>query len=148
MLAKKQRSTKDILQIMKFPLLAIFLVSCVSLVSAAEKHNIRRQMSKFNNEDDVTLIDQDPHEIVGGDEVDPPFRYSFMVHGGGCGASLVAPNVLLTAAHCLDGSAFSQGVWIGKHNLLDNSEDSEFFFIEQAAPHALYSILGGKLTTS
>jgi hypothetical protein len=79
MLAKKQRSTKDILQIMKFPLLAILLVSCISLVSApAEKHNIRRQMPEVLNstsDDDVTLIDQDPHRIVGGDEVDPPFRY-------------------------------------------------------------------------
>lgn len=39
-------------------------------------------------------------EVVDGNEVDPRRKYGFFVSIGGCGASLVAPNVILSAAHC------------------------------------------------
>ena len=73
--------------------------------------------------EDIITIDYD-QEIVGGDEINPPFKYPFMVNARRCGASLVAPNVLLSAAHS---GGFINQVKIGKHNLNDISEDYETF---------------------
>jgi trypsin len=75
-----------------------------------------------------------PH-IVNGVEVNPPGKYPFMTYAGGCGASLVAPNVLLCAAHC---QGFISEVTIGRHNLSDNSETYETFTIAEEVPHPNY----------
>ena len=98
-------------------------------------HGFSRQLE--NDDDDVILIDQEDHKIVGGEVVDPPFKYPFMVRvGGWCGASLVAHNVLLTAAHC--GSLSNLRVQIGKHDIRNNQEDYEEFDIEMVVPHPQY----------
>ncbi|KAL3780631.1 hypothetical protein ACHAWO_003137, partial [Cyclotella atomus] len=66
-----------------------------------------------------------PHSIVGGIEALPE-RYSYMAalteglrENGSiesyCGGSMVAPDVLLTAAHCVDGYPLAS-VAIGGHN--------------------------------
>ena len=75
-------------------------------------------------------------KIVGGVEVDPPGKYPYMVNAGGCGASLVAPNVILSAAHC---AGYIQTVGIGRHDLSDNSEQYETFTIAQEVPHPNYN---------
>jgi trypsin len=74
-------------------------------------------------------------EIVGGVEVNPKFKYPYMVYAGGCGASLIAPNVLLCAAHC---QGFINSVQIGRHRLNDSTEDFETFSIAEEVPHPLY----------
>ena len=93
----------------------------------AENEEAARSFSKTTNSvrgmEDIITIDYD-QEIVGGDGVKPPFKYPFMVNARRCGASLVAPNVLLSAAHC---AGFINHVKIGKHNLNDISEDYETF---------------------
>jgi len=76
-----------------------------------------------------------PH-IVNGEEVDPPGKYPYMTYAYGCGASLVAPNVLLCAAHC---QGFISQVTIGRHNLNDSSETYETFSIAEEVPHPNYS---------
>lgn len=48
---------------------------------------------------------RDPR-IVGGTEIDPPFKHPFLIslrsYGGHiCGGSLIAPGWVLTAAHCI-----------------------------------------------
>jgi len=75
-------------------------------------------------------------KIVGGVEVNPPGKYPYMVNAGGCGASLVAPNVILSAAHC---AGYIQTVRIGRHDLSDNNEQYETFTIAQEVPHPNYN---------
>mmetsp|Transcript_13172 Transcript_13172/g.28436 ORF Transcript_13172/g.28436 Transcript_13172/m.28436 type:complete len:746 (+) Transcript_13172:167-2404(+) len=61
--------------------------------------------------------------IVNGVEVDPRRKYGFFVSIGGCGASLVAPNVILSAAHC---SAITGPAILGLHmKTVDGAEEFE-----------------------
>lgn len=78
--------------------------------------------------------------IVNGIEVNPPFKYPWMVAMGGCGGTLVAPNIVLSAAHCIN--AFSS-VQIGRHNKWDSTEIYETFGVLQKIPHPSYN--GGTL---
>ncbi|KAF7781496.1 hypothetical protein PRUB_b0733 [Pseudoalteromonas rubra] len=69
--------------------------------------------------------------IVGGGEA-TPFAYPFMgslqlfsgnEYGHYCGSSLIAPNKVLTAAHCVEGwSAGDFAVKFGSHDLTDESQ--------------------------
>jgi len=136
---------------MKFPTLAVsalFLYNqaATTMVSAAEHMRPtpmndlieRNKQTKLTNakaaaKRGATLVS--PH-IVNGVEVNPPGKYPFMVNAGGCGASLVAPNVILSAAHC---GGYISSVRIGRHNLNDNSEDYETFTIAEEVPHPNYN---------
>jgi len=75
-------------------------------------------------------------QIVNGQPVNPPGKYPYMVRAGGCGASLVGPYTLLCAAHC--SSAFST-VYIGRHNLNDNSETYETHDVAEKVVHPDYA---------
>jgi len=125
---------------MKFAYLSLTLASwsCSTTASAEEaKFNLRQkeksaprflQKGEPPNNDYTTAI-------VGGEEVNPKFKYPYIVRAGGCGASLIAPNVLLCAAHC---QGFINSVQIGRHRLTDNTEDFETFSIAEEVPHPNY----------
>lgn len=77
--------------------------------------------------------------IVNGEEVDPPGKYPFMAYAYGCGASLVAPNVLLSAAHCTS----INKVLIGAHSRLDENADGvEKITIAESKAHPSYGSNG------
>jgi trypsin len=118
---------------MKFLSLAILTSLCYE---AAARYSETRhkpipskpgQMDKFGSKEE---------RIVNGEEVDPPGKYPFMVNGGSCGASLIAPNLLLSAAHC---AGYITKVNIGAHNVTNNSEDRESFFIKRYVTHPKYN---------
>lgn len=67
--------------------------------------------------------------IVGGEEVTPhalPYQVSVQSTSGShfCGGSIIAPNMVLTAAHCMegvDGNNPNMQVRVGAHSLTDGS---------------------------
>mmetsp|Transcript_4637 Transcript_4637/g.6862 ORF Transcript_4637/g.6862 Transcript_4637/m.6862 type:complete len:414 (+) Transcript_4637:37-1278(+) len=76
---------------------------------------------KKDDDEDGGLIGK----IVGGIEVSPKRKYGYFVNLGGCGGSLIRPNVVLCAAHC---AGVSDVALIGTHELgrdnpITNPED-------------------------
>mmetsp|Transcript_11567 Transcript_11567/g.21881 ORF Transcript_11567/g.21881 Transcript_11567/m.21881 type:complete len:943 (+) Transcript_11567:413-3241(+) len=71
-------------------------------------------------------------QIVGGHDVDPPRNYPFFAWYGGCAGSLIAPNLILSAAHCEE-VAVDGIITMGTHILdVDAMEaEDEFSNIEQ-----------------
>ena len=74
--------------------------------------------------------------IIGGGEA-PRGRYPYMVsltyqYSHVCGGSLIADDMILSAAHC---SGFFDGVEIGRHDLSDDGEQFERYNIETFINH-------------
>ena len=77
------------------------------------------------------------HKIIGGDEATED-RYSYAVSlnddwGHFCGGSMIARDVVLSAAHCQGGQ---YQVTVGRHGLTD--EDGETIDVETEIPHPDY----------
>jgi len=113
---------------MKFLIPSLLLAFANNVANAEGDHTPMNQLLQEQLESLVP-------KIVDGVEVNPKFKYPYMVYAGGCGASLVAPNVLLSAAHCFNAI---NSVQIGRHNLLDNSENYESFSIVEKVRHPNY----------
>lgn len=127
-----------------FPTIATlaFATARASAVELAAGHNHKHLRNRNHNRDlqegiDMTLnkfvVNPDSQnnifdasdvvnpEIVNGVEVSPPRKYGFFVSIGGCGASLVAPNVILSAAHC---AGITGPATLGLHmNTVDGAEE-------------------------
>jgi len=73
-------------------------------------------------------------QIVNGVEVDPPGKYPYIVYLDDCGGSLIAPNTILTAAHCGD----QLTAVIGIHDISNTTEEREYFSISQKVIHPKY----------
>ncbi|ALU45188.1 hypothetical protein AT705_19695 [Pseudoalteromonas rubra] len=88
----------------------------------------------------------DDVRIVGGGETIPfayPFMGSLQVYNGErfrhyCGSSLIAPNKVLTAAHCVEGwSASDFAVKFGGHDLTDESQ-GQLYQVTDIVMHERY----------
>ncbi|KAG7360870.1 peptidase S1 and S6 chymotrypsin/Hap family protein [Nitzschia inconspicua] len=82
----------------------------------------------------------EPHpRIVNGVET-PRFRYPYAAlltakHALKCGGSMIAPDILLTAAHCTE--SFSE-VQVGRHNRSDDTEVYQSLIVETIVTHPSY----------
>ncbi|KAL4663406.1 hypothetical protein H8957_013572 [Semnopithecus entellus] len=75
-------------------------------------------------------------EIVGGRQAQPhawPFMVSLQLRGGHfCGATLIAPNFVMSAAHCLANVNFrSMSVVLGAHNLQQLERTRQVFAVQR-----------------
>ena len=76
--------------------------------------------------------------IVGGDQAKVG-DYPYFVLGDGCGAALVAPDVILFAAHCSENSFLNKQVSIGAYKYWENDGGAEGRFCEKLINHPKYT---------
>ena len=85
-----------------------------------------------------STVEADPR-ITGGQKAE--YSYPFMAAAiykhryFACGATLVASNVILTAAHCAN---YVHGVLIGRYNLGKYGSDEEYFVVSDIITHPKY----------
>ena len=87
-------------------------------------------------------LNEDNRVINGEEAIDGRYSYAVSIQDsiGGrhfCGGSLIAPNIVLSAAHCMQ-SEIEVKVVIGRHDLRDTT-DGEEIIVKEQIPHPAYN---------
>lgn len=92
----------------------------LSSMATGEDENrfLRRKKTKRG---EIANVPDGISRIVGGTDVEDASQYPFFVNGRGCGGSLVASDVFLTAAHC-GNKPFEKFVWMGSNKKKKGTE--------------------------
>jgi len=113
-----------------------FVQPCYSKREKNQNKKFRNDANNLNSEDTRELRGTASTRIVNGKEVDPRGKYPFAVNNHFCGGSLIAPRVVLSAAHC---SGYVKYVNIGRHDTNDKTEVYETFQIVEEIVHPNYN---------
>ena len=72
--------------------------------------------------------------IVGGTQIPSAHSYPFLARSAGCTASLIWPDILISAGHCA--LTFTNGVYIG--GILYDASDAVFHAVSEVLVHPKY----------
>jgi secreted trypsin-like serine protease len=116
-----------------------------------EEQAVRSEPAERNGDERALQEDQQKRRkaVIGGN-FSPIFRYPYMVtvkfkwsgnakHTHTCGGSLIAPDIVLSAAHCYEASWGNPKVVVGDHDLTSSDDAGEEFDAKVLAIHPEYS---------
>ena len=134
-------------------------IACLFFVLSLSIGEVSADSPEFSMKPAANFSDESATpQIIGGAKADPtdwPATFVFMTsHGGGCTSTVVGPNVILTAAHCIaDGATGlielpSRNINVTCHhhpNYVDGVSESDPNWWEKASPDFALCIADDKL---